>query len=441
MKAWNRSVLVLVLSVLLLAGIVVPGGALGDSASSSGPIEFMSMWTIGEPQAEWLMEMGQKFTKETGIEVEFNFAGRDIMTKAVTMLNAGNVPDIIDNDLSEIMYSMAGEGLCVDLTDMFDEPGPEGQDKLSDLFNMTQIDLYRVDGKMYYVPYEHITSGFFYNKVIFREHGWEVPKTWDEFIALNELIKTTSDIAPQALDNEQYYYAFYYTWAVQRVMGAGAFSAACADPTGETWKDPGYLKAAEMIYELSGAGKNYFQEGYEGVIYPVAQNTIWAQNKAAMILCGSWIPVEVINTVAPGFEFGFFQFPTVEGGKGEYYDSEVFEIGCSIPVGAKNIEAAKDFIRFILKEENMKSFVSTTVNMSSRIDVAYPEVLKDVLDVTENTTHSFNTYDGAIAQYGEYFLNLFNVHNTQLILGEVTPEQFIENISNASAQFWGNKQQ
>ena len=43
-----------------------------------------------------------------------------------------------------------------------------------------------IDGSLYYLPGYLTLAGFFYNKDLFAEHGWEAPQSLEELIALNE---------------------------------------------------------------------------------------------------------------------------------------------------------------------------------------------------------------------------------------------------------------
>ena len=46
------------------------------------------------------------------------------------------------------------------------------------------------DGKVYLAPLFYSPTGLFYNKGLFEEKGYEVPKTWDEFFALGDKAKS-----------------------------------------------------------------------------------------------------------------------------------------------------------------------------------------------------------------------------------------------------------
>ena len=83
-----------------------------------------------------------------------------------------------------------------------------------------------VDGSLYSVPAEVETLVLFYNKTLFEEHGWQLPKTMDELVALSEEIKAAG-IVPFAHANAEYRGAD--EWYVTEFLNQSA------DPRSSTW--------------------------------------------------------------------------------------------------------------------------------------------------------------------------------------------------------------
>ncbi len=426
--------LILVLLVLFGACSKKAAGVKGTS------VDYVSLWNEGEPQITYMREMIAAFEKEKGITVNLTPAGRDILTKIKSRLLMKDPPDLVDQDFNELNAALvtAKEIMVQPITSLFDEKGPEGQSRMMDIFPKNLIRLYEIGGELYYFPYNLVTSGFFYDKALFRANGLNPPKTWDEFIAVNQALKAKG-IPALALDGTiQFYNAYYYYWALQRVMGSGFLKTAATDKTGETWKQPGYLKAARLVYELSKTQKNLFQDGYEGSNWPAAQ-VDWAQGKSGSVLCGTWIPVETEKQVKSGFEFGFYPFPEVAGGAGRTSDVEAYLIGFAIPKDAKNAEGAKEFIRFVSRKANAEHFVALSMNMSARTDIGAPGILSDVKPVIAGAKSFHKIYDGALADIPEWFANVFYPLDNSLIFGKITPEEFISQISAKTAEYWAGK--
>lgn len=429
-----RMILSGLLALMMLMGLVPAG------AEEQPVLEYASLYTEGESYAKWFKEMGEKFEAETGIKVEFTFAGRDVITKMRSRILAGDPPDIIDQKMTELSAALLQDEILLEPIDDFfyETPGPEGQDTMMDIFFEDSLKIWEKEGHLYFYPYKVNTGGFFYNKVMFQNLGLEVPQTWDEFLNVCEVLKANG-IAPLAQDgNINFYNAFYFYWLSARELGSGAFQAAASDPTGEMWDDPAFLKVAQMVYDLSPAGKDYFKEGFEGSVWPAGQ-VDWALGGAAMIVNGTWVIVETQSETADDFEYGFFPFPTIDGGAGQIDDVEISYIGGAIPKGAKHPELAKQFFAFCARAENVQAYCDITVSVPGRRDVEYPEVLSDVKEMMESSTVYHTDYDGTLENNAEWLANVFYSLDNQLVFGEITPEDFIAQLKKTQIDYYASK--
>lgn len=411
-----------------------------DKPFAGTTIEYAGCFTEGEAQAKWIAEMAKEWEAETGATVKLNFIGRDILTQIKTRVLTGDAPDIIDQDASEAQAAfLTNEVMLEPLDDIYTSSAYGETAPIKDTINGAYSLYTQPDGHDYFVPFIFITAGFFYDKTMFAQYDLSAPSTWTEFEQVCDTL-LENGVPPIALDgNISFYNAYYYKWAVQQVMGSGNFLKAAQDETGAAWDDPGYLKAAELVHELSKSGKNYFQPGYEGSVYPAGQAD-WALGKSGMVFCGTWIPLETGSQAGPDFQYGFFPFPTVEGGKGVATDMEAQLMSWCIPSAAKNKEAAKDFIRFCSSKKAADRLVEMSDNMSARTDAIYPDALADVKPYVDKATNFHKNYDGVMSDAPEWWANVFYPADNDLIFGTTTPEQFIEQIKAESIKFYKNKQ-
>jgi len=433
MKA--NKVLVVILSFLFV--VLLLGGSVASASEARGSIRYSSMWNPGEPQAQWIRKQADAFTEKTGIKVEINFVGRPVLTQIMTQILVGDAPDIVDHDLSEVTSALlaSGEEQATPLDDILNAPAPDGEARLRDVFNQEILALYEFNGKNYFVPYIYITSGFYYDKRLWNEVGAKIPSTWAELIEAGEKFKAAGlGFIAQDAGSSPLYNAYYYYWACQRVLGAGNYFAASMDPTGKKWDDPGLLRAAELINELSSSGKHMFLSGYESSTWPAARTEV-ALGNAAAILCGTWVPVEAKDLVDPEFQWGYFPFPAVEGGKGTLKQMEAYLIGWAIPKGAKNPDAAKEFLVFMSARDRAQGVVDTALNMSARRDIGLPGVLIDVGRYLSEAETFFLSYDAVSSRNRQWFVNTFYPINDALIQGRIKPEEFIKQIKEATIAF------
>ena len=402
-------------------------------------IQYASCFNEAEQQAIWVKEMAEQWGKETGGSVNFNFAGRDVLTSVKSDILVGNAPDIIDNDASELVAALLSdqEVLLEPLNDVYTRSAYGEDTPIKDNMNGAYT-LYTENGNDYIVPFIYITSGFFYDKTMFSELELDAPTTWDEFLTVCDSIEASGIPALAADGNISFYNCYYFQALCQRILGSGKFLEAALDETGELWDNPGFLQAAQMVSEISAASKNYFQDGYAGSAYPAAQSD-WAMGGAGMIYCGTWIPLETASLTEDDFEFGFFPFPTVVGGIGALNDIEAQLMSFSVPRDAKNKEAAKDFIAFCSSKAAADRLVELSDNMAARTDAIYPDALIDVKPTVDNATAYHKNFDGAMSAAPEWWANVFYPADDALFFGELSPEAFIEQIKTESVKFYENK--
>ena len=165
-KMKNKKIFIL-LTMLLAFQILLSGCGIRQDQAVRTDIEYVSMWQENEPGGIWWKEMADKYEKQTGIHVTITFAGRDILTKIKSRMIMNDPPDLIDQSLDSIIASYLYNGNIglMPLDDFIEyEKGPEGQEKMMDIFNKDILELFKVDGKNYFVPYELMANGFFYNK-------------------------------------------------------------------------------------------------------------------------------------------------------------------------------------------------------------------------------------------------------------------------------------
>jgi ABC-type glycerol-3-phosphate transport system substrate-binding protein len=417
-------------------------GSVESKVQKGVELEYTSMWNVGEPQAAYFSKMAEDFTKETGIAVKIDNIGRKVIDQIRPRLIAGNPPDLADQGLYFVLrpaFLMGNEILATQLDDFFyKEKGPEGQARMMNLFSEPEVKLYDFQGHQYFFPYTDTTVGFFYDKNLFAKYNAKVPKTWTEFLALCKSLKDAG-VTPLSQDGtENTYNIYYYQLLADRLVGPGALHTAAFDKTGAAWDNPGYLKAAQLVYQLSKSGLNYFQDGYEGSLWPAAQAS-WSMGKEAMMLMGTWLPSETAKTATAGFNYGYFSIPAVEGGKGKVTEMQSSLKGFVIPKAAKHPNEAMLFMKFISRKANADAYVTMTGNVSARLGTVYPDTLADVKPLVNAATGWILVMDGVSGDLPEWNDQYLLPNDDKLIFGEITPEQFVATMKKATIDYWASK--
>jgi len=430
-----------ILGIFMLIGILLLAACSNEASSSGGKdekvtINYWSMWNTGEPQQVVLQGIIDAYEKENkNVKIDVQWMGRQVMSDVRNAALGGDAPDLTEQSGAEVAGTLLKNNLAEPLDTLLSMKIPNEGTVFKEVFIDDVVSFYEQEGKTFFIPYEIISSGFHYNKNLFEENGVEPPKTWDEFLAVSETMKSKG-IAPFAQDgNIDFYNAYYYYWLVERIMGPGALLEAAGDKTGETWLQPGYLEAAQKLQEL--VDKDYFAAGYEGSQYPAAQ-TSWAKGDAAMILNGSWLSSETKQYTSDDFAYSAFPFPEIDGSKGNYDQAELYLIGWVAPKGA-NVDAVQDFLAFAMQKGYQEGIVTDTGNISTRKDLEAPEALASFRETIVNASSYHPEYDGLQAEYPEWWKTVFLPLDDKLIFGQMKAEEFVQELKVQTEKYWSKQ--
>ncbi len=200
------------------------------------------------------------------------------------------------------------------------------------------------------VPYVANAAGILYNREMFKEHGWEIPTTWEEMITLCDTIRAEG-ILP-------FYYGFKDTWTCLAPWNALAVDLAPADVcqqvnAGKTVFADEYREVAEKIQTLVSYGEEGpFAYGYNDAC------TAFANGESAMFAIGSYA-VPQIKSVNPDMDIDSFVTPGSSDPNGQILNSGVDLQFCvtkaCMDEGKK--EAAYEVLNFLLADENVQMYL------------------------------------------------------------------------------------
>jgi raffinose/stachyose/melibiose transport system substrate-binding protein len=444
MKVLRFTLMLLVVSALLLSACAAPppppqateasGAPAPAGAEISGDFVYWALWNEGEPQQQALSEIIDAFEQQyPDVNVQVTWAGREVLTKARSALLAGAQLDLVDQAGDELNAALFKNGLGLPLDDMLEEKAYGEDVAFKDIFVPGVLDPYKWKDQVVFIPYEIITSGFWYDENMWNENNISPPQTWDELMQICEQLKA-KDIACFAQDGtEDWYNAYYFYWMAERIFGPGGWYNAVTDSTGQAWDDPRWLEVVQKVQEP--VKKGYFMKGFEGSIWPAGQ-VAWSQGEAATILCGSWVPNETAQTAKEGFKYRGFRFPEVAGGAGKITEVEMYLLGWAIPKDAKNPEAAKAFIKFAMQEQYQTKTMELGQNMVSRQGIPAPDVLPDIEDWFATSTNSFKIYDGVQADFPSLWATVLAPMATQVLHDKITPEEFVTSMKAKVVDYW-----
>jgi len=199
----------------------------------------------------------------------------------------------------------------------------------------------------YGVPYVANAAGILYNRGMFREHGWQIPTTWEELLTLCDTIQSEG-ILP-------FYFGFKDTWTCLAPWNALAVDLAPPDVCkqvngGNTTFTEEYRQVAEKMLQLLDYGEEGpFAYGYNDAC------TAFANGESAMYTIGSYA-VPQIQSVNPDMDIDSFVMPGSSDPDGNTLNSGV-DLQFCVTKECPDKEAAYKVIDFLLEDENVQMYL------------------------------------------------------------------------------------
>lgn len=408
------------------------------AASASGDkveLVFWSMWNEPEPQAVALTQLIKAFeAKNPNITIKVVWNGRENQTKLRSALSSGTKVDFMDQDADQVAGGMVAEGMGYPLDEFMNQSALGETVPVKDVFVPGVLNEFKTaDGKTYLFPYILNVMMFWYGEEVFAKNNVQAPTTWTEFIDLNKKLKDAK-LIPIAQEADVADFVFWWTnYLVERQKGPGFLLKATEDKTGELWKDPVFLKSAQMLKELWDSG--YIPPETKGYTWPAGQQTL-ITGEAAMELCGSWLPTELAKNTGPDYKWRGFKFPAIEGGAGSADDLQEWPIAFMILKDSAHPKEAFEFFKFTMTQENQSVIAQVGGVGVTRKGVDWPPYLKDAQEAAANAKAVLLHADGAYAYHAEFYKNVLSANNTDMFLGKITPEQFVQKMVDDSKAYW-----
>ncbi|MFK4104455.1 ABC transporter substrate-binding protein [Streptomyces sp. NPDC019531] len=289
-------------AALLGAGIPLLS-ACGSSGSSSDP----KTVTLGSNQSDAVPkkaygEIYTAFTKQSGITVKVNTKDHNTFQEQINSYLQGTPDDVFNWFAGYRMQFFAAKGLASPIDDVWDKIGgnfPDAMKKLSK----------GADGKYYFVPLVTYPWAIFYRKSVFKQYGYEVPTTWDAFVALCKQMKK-DNLVPIAFGDKDAWPAMGtfdqlnfrtngYDFHVDLMAGKASWTDAKVKNVFDHW--------TEIL--------PYHQEGFMGRTWQDAAQTL-VSKKAGMYVLGTFVAQQFTNK-ADLDDLDFFAFPEINSAYGQ----------------------------------------------------------------------------------------------------------------------------
>jgi raffinose/stachyose/melibiose transport system substrate-binding protein len=340
-------VLIALFAVVSLAGAAVQPG---HSAHARQDITITQMASQGWIyQAE--MDLGAMFEEETGIHVDYQIVPSDQYFNVLqTKLNTGEAPDIFGGQSGKtdlrINYDITKTGV-----DLSDEEWVARQDPLV----TEQVSL---DGKVYGMTLFDTQAVWIivYNKDIFADLELSVPTTYDELKAVCQALLDAGITPIYEPISDGWHHVLWFPELGPRYEqvtpgladSLNANEVALAD-------DPTMLTALQQLKEMYDLG--FFGEFALSDANDDAPEFIANGEYAMSVQRTAFAKVVETEYGVPAETFGFFVMPLA--------DNQVLNLNPAGPSkfiysGSENIDAAKEYLRFLARPENLQYMIDNT---------------------------------------------------------------------------------
>jgi len=322
-------------------------------------------------------------------------------------------------------------GKLVDLTAALAGQNWEGDARWGDTFQPGALDSWRMEGRVYGLPFTYACWTLFYNRGMFRARGWSEPRTWDEFFALCGRIRAAG-VAPLSLPGTRWLYPDTLFRAAYHDLAGPAGWAAINGLQPGAWLDPRLVRSAALVQRIM---REDVLAGWQGETAGGAE-LAFLEGRAAMTVTGSWFFNEMRGKLPDGLEVGTMNFPVFPEGAADpttiQAQSDCFFVFAT--GDAVRERRTIEFLKFLTSRARAEAFVRQTdapVAVRGVPIAAYSDRMRDTARLIAHARAAFNMPQQMLLPAA---LRQARVDDTaQLMAGTLTPAEFARRLEAASA--------
>ncbi|MBL8832848.1 MAG: extracellular solute-binding protein [Rhodospirillales bacterium] len=417
MNALNRS---------LLAGVALAFSA-GTSLAQT-TVKWLHL-EVNPAQIKIWEEVAREFeAKNPGTKVEMQFLENEsYKAKLPTLLQSNDRPHIIYSWAGGVLKAQVEAGVLQDISSQIGD--------VRDTISPAALAAFTVNGKTYGLPHAQSQTGFLYNKELMAKGSVDgsTIKTWEDLLGAVRKLKAAGVTPITVGGGDKWPLHFYWTNLAVRIGGKAAFEAALQGKDGG-FEGETFQKAGEYMKQL--VDLQPFQNGFLGFKNPQSTG-FFGDGKAAMSLVISTVYHQQKALAADKVgitddKLGWFDFPTVPGGKGAASDTLGGINGWLLTRGAP--KTALDFVKhFVSKDVQMRlagaNFLIPVVKgADAGINNAF---MRNIAQNLARSGYHQNFYDQDL---GPSVGRVVNDATAELAGGSMTPRQVAKAVQDAWKQ-------
>jgi multiple sugar transport system substrate-binding protein len=364
--------LVAMAGVAALPGIAACGS--GGSAAAKSTVTFGSNYSDAVPRQAVASVMDAFGKQSGGLTVAINTKDHETYQNQITNYLQGHPDDVWSWFAGFRMRFFAAKNLASDISDLWGQIG--------DNFTAAQREASTgSDGKQYFVPFYSYPWAVFYRPSVFNQHGYQVPKTFDELVALGNRMKADG-LAPIAAGQSNGWPQLgTFDQLNLRTNGYDFHMSLMAGK--EDWAG----KKVRDVFDNWRRILPLYQENALGRKWEDAAGAV-QQGKAGMMVIGS----QQIGQQFSGNldDLDFFAFPTINPA----YGTDTVEApidGFMLARRPANVDGAKKLLTYLASPDAQVTYLKsdpTSIAASNKVDpTSYNTLQRKAVEFVNNAKH------------------------------------------------------
>ncbi|MHB8061819.1 MAG: ABC transporter substrate-binding protein [Ruminiclostridium sp.] len=384
-------------------------------------ITYPSTWVGTDGKATVFSQIVSSFNKENEgkieVKIEDNTDYNAYEDKIRTVISTGNAPDIFNfksySDLQ--LYSKSGK--LTDLTSYL------GDKAWSDNFTEGVISAAQFEGKNYAIPFENAVIAIMFNQKLLKDAGiTTIPTTYEELWKACDALKAKGIFPTTQMTKDNAWTSMlWYSYALAATGGKDVYTKGLDDPA--------FVEAAKILQKMF----TYTSPDAVGADATVV-NGHFFNERAAIYSNGSWI----LSRIKKEGVAGLYDNIAVSAGLG--YDggqtgAYVNTIQAYVAVGKQqNPEkeaACIKFLKYLTEPEKVTELSNASgaiFTIKSKITDKTEKLQATMIEQSSAAPFMINTFESAMpTKVAAAFPSALE----GLILGEYTPEKFVQVLKDA----------
>jgi multiple sugar transport system substrate-binding protein len=288
----------------------------------------------------------KKFTQRTGTPLKVNTVDHNTFQQQINSYLQGKPDDVFTWFAGYRMQFFAQKGLATPIDDVWKSLTPQ----FSPALKAASTGL---DGHQYFVPIYNYPWAVHYRKSVFKQHGYTIPTTWDQYIALAKKMKGDGLTPLSFTDKDGWPAMGTFDYLNMRTNGYQFHINLMRGI--ESWDAPKVKAVFNHWRELLP----YYQDGALGLTWEEGAQSL-VKKETGMYLLGTFVGTQFTNS-ADHADLDFFAFPSINPKYGQ--DSVEAPIdGFMLSKKPKNLAGAKSLLKFLGSATAANTYLATDPN-------------------------------------------------------------------------------